>query len=76
MRAAALLFALVAGVAWLGCGRSEQGELERGLTVDREQAAPDSNRELEEPEAKRNKQLDKEEDQRSEQLFDEAERQD
>jgi len=72
MRTLVLLVAFVASVTLCACGRSEQGELERGLTVDREEAAPESARELGETEAERQKQQLDEEQQREEKLVEES----
>lgn len=73
-RSRVLLIALVGSIALCACGRSEQGELQRGLTVDQEEMAPESPRELEETEAERHKQQLDEEEQREKQLVEESQK--
>ena len=49
-----LVGSFVLGLVLLGCG-SEQSRMDRGVAVDREEAAPSSEAELEETEAEREK---------------------
>jgi hypothetical protein len=61
-----------AAVLLAGCG-SEQDEMERGLVVDREVAAPESEDELGMTEAERRAAEEDEEQEREARLFDESE---
>jgi len=71
-RALVLAAGLAAALALLACGGSEQDKLERGLTVDQEQAAPESARELGETATERSQQLEEKEERREDQLFEES----
>lgn len=61
MRTLARLTALLACVALLACG-SDESKMERGLTVDREEAVPGSAREFDMTEEERRQQEDEEEE--------------
>lgn len=61
---------VLVALAW-GCG-SEQSKLDRGIAVDREQAVPSSDAELEETAAERREQEDRELDRKSREAFDRA----
>lgn len=65
---------LAAGMALLaaGCG-SEQSKMERGVVVDREVAAPESERELEMTEAERRAAEQAQDKKKEAQLFEESE---
>jgi hypothetical protein len=67
------IIAVVAAVLLWGCG-SEQDKMERGAVVDREVAAPESDREMEMTEAERRKAEMYEEEDRENELFEEAEK--
>jgi len=67
------LCALAAGLLLLGCGGDEKSKLERGLTVDQEEAVPGDAREFEMPAAAREQAIDEEDAKRAAEEFDRAE---
>ena len=72
MRGSTKRVALAAGVLLLGCGGDEESKMERGLVVDREEAAPGSAREYEMTEAERQRALEDEDAKLSAEEFDRA----